>query len=119
MSEILAVEKGRARDYELNSICRQALSLCIACRLTWRRRHIVSEKNLADFDSRLASLSLLRPCEAIGGGEIRKRLAIRRLLCPHSFSQKSPWSYPMSGRSPGVLVHTTAGPASHSTVVNG
>ena len=50
MSEVLAMEKGRARNYELISLCRHSASLQISADIQWDRRHVISEKNCADFD---------------------------------------------------------------------
>ena len=35
MAEILAVEKGRAKDWELNGLCRRACSFQVACNIQW------------------------------------------------------------------------------------
>ena len=41
----------------------------------WKRRHVVSEKNLADFDSRLADEGLLTPGECLHPSQLLRRLS--------------------------------------------
>ena len=44
MSEILGCEKGRARDRELNALCRRATALRVAANVGWRRRHCIMQR---------------------------------------------------------------------------
>ena len=55
LSEVLALERGRARNRDLNAVCRQACGLRLATGIAWRRRHVESERNVSDADSRLAA----------------------------------------------------------------
>ena len=41
----------------------------------WKRRHVASEKNLADFDSRLADEGLLTPGECLHPPQLLRRLS--------------------------------------------
>lgn len=66
LSEILSSSRGRARNWELNSLCRVAAAYQIASGMTWRRRHLVSAANPADFDSPLADKGVVLPGEALG-----------------------------------------------------
>ena len=61
LSEILAIESGRARDWELNAICRRAAGIQLFADIDWRRRHVISNANLADHDSRLADMGFIAP----------------------------------------------------------
>ena len=61
LSEILALESGRARDWELNAICRRAAGMKLYADIDWRRRHIISNANLTNFDSRLADVGYIAP----------------------------------------------------------
>ena len=58
LAEILASEQGRSKDRELNAVLKCAAACQEAGDFMWKRRHVVSEKNLADFDSRRVSASL-------------------------------------------------------------
>ena len=48
LSEILAHDKGRSCDKELNAHCRQGCAQQVAADIGWRRRHIGSQRNCAD-----------------------------------------------------------------------
>lgn len=61
LSEILAMEKSRARECSLSCICRCAPGLQLGADVCWRRQHAVSEENVADRDSRLVDKGLVRP----------------------------------------------------------
>ena len=75
LSEILSTTKGRARDRELNSLCRGSCALSLSSDVGWRRRHIESARNFADADSRLADAGLVRPGEVIRPREADRRVA--------------------------------------------
>eukprot|EP00973_Karenia_brevis_P083213 11538292-Karenia_brevis.AAC.1 len=59
LSEILAIEKGRAKDWALNTLCRRPAALQLGADISWKRRHVESLRNVSDFDSRLADRGLL------------------------------------------------------------
>lgn len=66
LSGILSTSRGRARNWELNSLCHVAAAYQIASGMTWRRRHLVSAANPADFDPRLADAGVVLPGEVLG-----------------------------------------------------
>lgn len=74
LSEILAIEKGRAKDYSLNCLCRRNGALQLAADMVWRRRHVISEENASDKDSRLVERGLLKPGDIVGGSSLARRL---------------------------------------------
>ena len=74
MAEVLAFERGRAVNWELNSLCRVAASRQLGCQIVWRRRHVESERNPSDADSRLADRGLLFPGEVLRPGQLSRRL---------------------------------------------
>eukprot|EP00972_Heterocapsa_arctica_P028872 4248207-Heterocapsa_arctica.AAC.1 len=39
MDEVQSEERGRARDYGLNAICRRSAAVRLGCGLAWRRRY--------------------------------------------------------------------------------
>lgn len=78
LSEILSTSRGRARNWELNSLCRVAAAY-IATGINWRRRHVVSAASPADYDSRLADRKIISPGEVLGPGALRRRLAQARV----------------------------------------
>ena len=51
--EVLATERGRARDFGLNAICRRAGALRLGCGLSWARRRVETFRNPSDWDSRV------------------------------------------------------------------
>ena len=59
LAEVLASDRGRARDLELLGIIRRACSFQVACDIRWARRYISTDRNISDADSRL-SLDELR-----------------------------------------------------------
>ena len=65
LSEILAMERGRATNRALNSLCRQSLSMQVFGDITWRRRHVVSKRNISDADSRRADAGEIGPGEVV------------------------------------------------------
>ena len=75
LAEILASEKGRSKDRELNAVLRRAAACQEAGDFMWKRRHVVSEKNFADFDSRLADEGLLIPGECLHPSQLLRRLS--------------------------------------------
>ena len=54
LSSILAYEKGRARCEDLLAQCRTAAAYLIGAQIRWHHRHVESERNVTDFDSRAA-----------------------------------------------------------------
>ena len=56
LSEILVTSKGSACCHSLNELCRRARAFLLAANVSWVRRHVASQANAADFDSRLAEL---------------------------------------------------------------
>ena len=64
LSENMAVEKGRAKDWKLDSLCRQAAALQLRGDIAWRRRHIETTRNISDFDSRPAERVIME-CEEV------------------------------------------------------
>lgn len=79
LSEILSTSRGRARNCELNSLCRVAAAYQISSAMTWRRRHVVSAANPADYDSRLEDRFIVGAGETLSAGAMRRRLAARRV----------------------------------------
>lgn len=96
MAEVLAFERGRAVNWELNSLCRVAASRQLGCQIVWRRRHVEFERNPSDADSRLADRGFIFPGEVPCGlassrdGSVSSRSVPRavrarcrrRLFCP-------------------------------------
>lgn len=54
LSSILAYEKGRARCEDLLAQCRTAAAYLIGAQIRRHHRHVESERNVTDFDSRAA-----------------------------------------------------------------
>ena len=52
--------------YTDERLSRRACSFLPADYVSWVRRHVPSDHNAADFDSRLGELGLIRPAEALG-----------------------------------------------------
>jgi hypothetical protein len=77
MSEVLSREKGRARNKELNFQCGEICAVQLSVGISWRRRHVETQRNPADLGSQKADAGLLRPgaVERLGG---RRRCAERR-----------------------------------------
>ena len=65
LSEIVAIEKGRAKNWKLNSLCRKAAALQHGGDIAWRRRHIETKRNISDFDSRLAERGIMESGEVL------------------------------------------------------
>merc|ERR1712194_41334 len=60
------MERGRATNRALNSLCRQSrLSMQVFGDITWRRRHVVSKRNISDADSRRADAGEIGPGEVV------------------------------------------------------
>ena len=59
LSEILAFDRGRARDHELLALVRRGAGVQIATGIARRRRYVETERNPSDADSRLADAGLL------------------------------------------------------------
>ena len=74
LSSILAYEKGRARCEDLIAQCRQAAGYIIGAQIRWHHRHIESERNVADHDSRAADRGARSPSRT---SSIRLRHAAR------------------------------------------
>ena len=77
--EVLATEKGRSRDKELNGILRRCAGLQEIHDIMWRRRHIQGVRNVADFDSRLANRGLIGPGECLHPRALARRARDRGL----------------------------------------
>ena len=75
LSEILATERGRGHNYELNAQVRRAAALQIGTGMIWRRRHVPTDLNVTDADSRLADDGLLQPGEVLNPKQVIRRLA--------------------------------------------
>lgn len=60
-SELLTQEKGRATDFQLNNLCRVSCGLQAGTGIAWRRRHIETDRNCSDYDSRAADRGELLP----------------------------------------------------------
>ncbi|CAE8733684.1 unnamed protein product [Polarella glacialis] len=70
LSETLAFDRGRARDHELLALVRQAGAIQVATGIRWARRYIETERNPADWDSRLANLGFLLPGQRVHGSAL-------------------------------------------------
>eukprot|EP00959_Pyramimonas_sp_CCMP1952_P016473 349360-Pyramimonas_sp.AAC.1 len=68
------MERGRAKDRELNALCRRSSAHHVACNILWRRRHLISARNCSHEDSRLADRLLVHPGAALGADRLRARL---------------------------------------------
>ena len=77
-AEILATENGRAKDRELNSVCRRAASMQCCTGIAYRRRHVESHRNVTDKDSRLADDGVLAPGQHFVGQHLDRYLSTRR-----------------------------------------
>ena len=74
MGDVLSTERGRASDFGLNALCRQACSWQWAAGIDWRRRHVESARCVSDHDSRRANRGELLPGECfVPGGAQRQR----------------------------------------------
>ena len=67
LSEISAIDKGRARDKGLNRICRHVAAWSIGAEVTRRRRHIEFYRSPTDAASRLADRGALRAGQIVYG----------------------------------------------------
>ena len=74
LGAICAFERGRSPDYAVNALCRQACGLCFGRDVVYHQRHVISEDNAADSDSRLADAGLLRPGECLFGDRVEARI---------------------------------------------
>lgn len=61
LAEVLAFDRGRARDFELQSLVRRACAWQLAADVKWARRYVETSRNPSDWDSRLANRGVLRP----------------------------------------------------------
>ena len=86
MSEVMATSSGRARDHELNCVCRQSCAVQLGTAIQWCRRHTVSKENPADGDSRLADGGFLRAGERFVGDQLRRHLGARAPACRDAFA---------------------------------
>ncbi|CAK0845014.1 unnamed protein product [Prorocentrum cordatum] len=68
MSELLSIEKGRAVDLGLACLCRRAAAYQIACGISWRRRHLDTDRNLSGAGSRKALQGVYRQGQRRVGG---------------------------------------------------
>ena len=59
---ICAFEKGRSKVWGLNAVARRAAAYQIGCRISWRQRHISSERCVADAGSRLQDAGFHGQC---------------------------------------------------------
>ena len=64
LASICAFEKGRAKSWRLNSLCRRMAAYALGGELRLHFRHLPSERNLADADSRGHSLRYLQLLQA-------------------------------------------------------
>jgi hypothetical protein len=94
MSELLATEFGRARNHELNALCRRSAVLQMSSNIIWKRRHVISEENAADGDSRLADLGIIKPGVCLGGSILLKRLVRHDKLETRHLGPPSPLPFP-------------------------
>ena len=56
MSEVLAMDRGRARSWELLALARRAAALQAGANVRWALRHIGTDRNPSDYASRLPHL---------------------------------------------------------------
>ncbi|CAK0850565.1 unnamed protein product, partial [Prorocentrum cordatum] len=80
MSEVLAMDRGRARSRELMALARRAAALQAAANARCARRHIETERNPSDYGSRLPHLwpgevRRGRGAEGLDEGRLRLRPA--------------------------------------------
>ena len=61
LSEILSIERGRATNRALHTLCWQSLAWQLYSDIDWRRRHVPSANNVADAASQWADAGLLSP----------------------------------------------------------
>ena len=74
IAEVLATDAGRARDHDLNTLCRRSVGEQLFWGLSWRRRYLRSSDNPSDDDSRLADDQLIRPGRVFHGEGVRRVL---------------------------------------------
>ena len=77
LSEVLAADKGRSADRELNAVLRKAAGELELGDMAWKRRHLQGVRNPADFDSRLANLGFLSPGECMHPRGLAGRLVLQ------------------------------------------
>ena len=85
LGEILAFDRGHARDHELLALVRRGAGIQIATGIAWRRRYVETERNPSDADSRLADAGLLLPGQTVlgpGSGRHRRTL-LAAAVGPH------------------------------------
>ena len=90
MSELLVFTVGRARDRHLNSLARQAAGLAFATDSRWARRHVPTDRNISDEDSRLADLGALRPGQRFEGKSLAWFLGNRSTRAPRAIGLGPP-----------------------------
>ena len=61
MVGVCVFDKGRARSFALNALCRRAAAYQVGCAIRWRVRHIPTDRMIADFGSRNVGSRVLRP----------------------------------------------------------
>ena len=73
------------RDYTLNALCGRACAFFLAADVSWVRQRVSSGANAADVESRLVGLGHIRPSEALGAWQIRKRITANDSRDRHHF----------------------------------
>lgn len=70
LAAILAFEKGRSNSFLLNRVCQQAAAYQFSTAIRWRLRHLETDRNPADRDSRFdkASKKGKIPAESVHSG---------------------------------------------------
>ena len=76
LSCLLAFDRGRATNKELNALCCRSAAYQVGTEAMWRLRYIESERNPIDHDSRLADAGLIKP------GEVRTGRRLLRARAP-------------------------------------
>ena len=109
LSEILAFDRGRAKDRELLSLCRRAAAIQCGTGTRWHRRYVETERNPADKDSRLTASS--RPA----GGSTGATACCRSRWSPQfpaagcrRTSRRAPRRLLPAARSSGALKRVSA-----------
>ena len=74
LSCLIAFDKGRATNKELNALCRRSAAYQVGAEAVWRLRYIGSERNPTDRDSGLVDAGLIKPSEVRAG---RRLLRVR------------------------------------------
>ncbi|CAK0814522.1 unnamed protein product, partial [Prorocentrum cordatum] len=101
LSALLAFMKGRAADFWLRLLARQAAALAIGAEIAWHLRYIESARNCTDCDSRAADRGEVGPGQAILGATRACRLALDAAewsrpppLAPGGPEAGEPWPAP-------------------------